>query len=494
MSVIDPTVPEVPAPRRALATGILIFAAFMDLVDVTIVNVALPSIRDDLHATPAHLEWVLSGYTLTFAVLLITGGRLGDNLGRRTMFVLGVAGFTLASLAACLSGNGEVLVAARVVQGGFAAMMVPQLLSSVQVLYAPRDRAAVFGIIGAVSGTAAVIGPLLGGWLITHDAFGIGWRSIFLINVPVGLVLLVLAWLFVPNTSSTSAKRIDLPGVALASLGLFLLVFPLIEGHSQDWSLRIWLLLASSVVVLAAFVAVQRRTERLTGSSLLPMHLFANRGFSAGLLTQSVFQGSLAGFSLVTIIYVQSGLGFSAFDSGVLLLPFSLGAFVGTGISVPLGLKVGKTVCLVGALLQAVGVWWVTRVIEHAGNDLTRWSLTQPMLLAGVGLGLLVVPLIDIALATVPETEAGAASGTYGTFQQVGAALGIAVIGSVFFGAVSAFTPQALRDADVTAGWWVIGGFLLCAASTVFLPDRAAVHEHARAQAELAGSGVTEDR
>ena len=193
MSVIDPTVPHVQAPRRALATGILIFAAFMDLIDVTIVNVALPSIRDDLQATPAHLEWVLSGYTLTFAVLLITGGRLGDNFGRRTMFLLGVGGFTLASLGACLASNGDMLVVARVVQGGFAAMMVPQMLSSVQVLYAPRERAAVFGVVGAVSGTAAVIGPLLGGWLITHDAFGIGWRSIFLINIPVGLVILVLA-------------------------------------------------------------------------------------------------------------------------------------------------------------------------------------------------------------------------------------------------------------------------------------------------------------
>jgi len=198
-----------------------------------------------------------------------------------------------------------------------------------------------------------------------------------------------------------------------------------------------------------------------------------------------VFQGSLAGFSLVTIIYVQAGLGFSAFHAGLMLLPFSIGAFVGTGVSVPLGLKVGKTVCLVGALFQAVGVWWVARIIEQVGNDLTFWSLALPMLLAGIGLGLLVVPLVDIALATVPETEAGAASGTYGTFQQVGAALGIAVIGSVFFGAIASFTPADLRHADITASWWVLGGFLVCAGSTVFLPDREAVHEHARAQEEL---------
>ncbi len=364
-------------------------------------------------------------------------------------------------------------------------MMVPQMLSSVQVLYAPRERAAVLGIVGAVSGTAAVIGPLLGGWLVTHDAFGIGWRSIFLINVPIGLVLFVLAAMFVPNTRSARAQRIDLPGVLLASLGMFLLVYPLIQGQSHGWPTWTWAMIAAAGVVLAVFVVTQRATERRTGSSLLPMHLFANRGFSAGLVTQAVFQGSLAGFSLATIVYVQVGLGFSAFDAGLMLLPFSLGAFVGTGISVPLGLKVGKTVCLAGALLQAVGVWWVMAIVEDKGDALTKWSVAAPMVLAGIGLGLLVVPLVDIALATVDESDAGAASGTYGTFQQVGAALGIAIIGSVFFDAVHAFTPESLLDAELRAGWWVVGGFLLCAASTVFLPDRRAVHEHARAQAEL---------
>jgi EmrB/QacA subfamily drug resistance transporter len=486
--------PPTPAPevRRGLATGILIVAAFMDLVDVTIVNVALPAIRSDLHATAAHLEWVLSGYTLTFAVLLVTGGRLGDNLGRRTMFLVGVAGFTGASLAACLAGSGEFLLACRVAQGAFAAMMVPQMLSSIQVLYTPRERAAVLGIVGAVSGTAAVIGPLLGGWLISHDAFGIGWRSIFLINVPVGLGLFALALRFVPNTRSERAQQIDLPGVLLASAGLFLLVFPLIQGHAHGWPWWTFAMMAASAVVLAVFVAVQRSTERRTGSALLPMHLFANRGFSAGLVTQAVFQGSLAGFSLATIVYVQVGLGFSAFDAGLMLLPFSLGAFVGTGVSVPLGTRIGKTVCLAGALLQAAGVWWVIRVIEDRGDGLGGWDLALPMGLAGVGLGLLVVPLVDIALATVPQSQAGAASGTYGTFQQVGAALGIAVIGSVFFDAVHGFTSASLRAADVRASWWVLGGFLVCAASTVFLPDRRAVQEHAEAEARLLESEPVE--
>jgi len=462
------------------------FAAFMDLLDVTIVNVALPAIRSDLDASPAHLEWILGGYTLTFAVLLITGGRLGDIFGRQRIFVIGVAGFTIASLAACLSGNGETLVAARIVQGGFAALMVPQLLSTVQVMYAPKERANVFGIVGAVSGTAAVVGPLLGGWLITSDAFGVGWRSIFLINIPVGIVLIALALKYVPNTVSERATRLDLPGVVLATAGVFLLVFPLIEGREQGWPAWIWAMFGAAAVVLAAFVANQRRTERLTQSSLLPMHLFGNRGFAAGIVTQAAFSAAMAGFVLTLVIYVQSGLGFSAIHSGLVLLPFSLGAFVGVGISAPLGLKLGKVVPFAGAICQAAGIWWLARIVADQGAGFGGWDSTPPLLLAGTGLGLLVVPLIDIALSTVATDDAGAASGTYSTFQQLGSALGIAIIGAVFFHVVGdSFTESGLRDGFTESSWWAVGGYLLSAAATLFLPDCNAVQRHAQEQAEL---------
>ena len=475
-----------PSVNRNLATGILMFAAFMDLIDVTIVNVALPSIRNDLHASPSHLEWILSGYTLAFAVLLITGGRLGDIVGRQRIFLLGVAGFTLASAAACFAGNGDVLVAARIVQGGFAAMMVPQLISSVQVMYEPRERAAVFGIIGAVSGTAAVIGPLLGGWLVTSDAFGIGWRSIFLINIPVGIALFTMAVRSLPNTKSERAPRLDLPGVALATTGLFLLVYPLIEGREQGWPAWIWAMFGASTLVLATFIAYESRADRQTRGALLPTHLFANRGFASGLVTQASFQGSMAGFVLCLIIYVQSGLGFSAIHAGLVLLPFSLGAFVGVGISAPFGLRLGKVVPFAGAMCQAGGVWWLARIVGDKGDGLSGWSVTLPMLLAGIGLGLLVVPLIDIALTTVSPDDAGAASGTFSTFQQLGAALGIAIIGAVFFNSVGDdFTSAGLRTALQDASTWVVGGYLICAASTLLLPDRKAVQEHARVQEEL---------
>lgn len=477
-----------PTTNRSIATGILMFAAFMDLLDVTIVNVALPAIRSDLDASPAHLEWILSGYTLALAVLLITGGRLGDIFGRQRVFLFGVTGFTAASLAACLSQTGDTLVIARIVQGTFAAMMVPQLLSTVQVLYKPKERAAVFGIIGAVSGTAAVIGPLLGGWLVSSDAFGIGWRSIFLINIPVGVVLLVLAIKYVPNTRSERATRLDLPGVLLATVGVFLLVFPLIEGREQGWPAWIWAMFAAAAVVLATFIVNQTKTDRQTQSALLPMHLFGNRGFSAGLVTQAFVQGSMSGFALALVIYLQSGLGFSAIHAGLVLLPFSLGAFIGVGISAPLGLKLGKVIPASGAFLQAVGVGWLAVVVSDAGNGFGGWDATPPMLLTGIGLGLLVVPLVDIALSTVPSADAGAASGTYSTFQQLGAALGIAIIGVIFFNAAGdTFTPEALRHGFVVAAWSAVAGYLVCTASTYFLPGREAVQKHAREQAELVG-------
>lgn len=468
--------------KRGLAMGVLIFASFMDLLDATIVNVALPSIRADLGASGAQLEWVVGGYLLAFAVLMITGGRLGDIVGRRRMFVTGVAGFTLGSALACVAPTIEVLLVARVVQGGFAAMMVPQVLSSVQALYAPRERAAMFGVIGAVSGMSAVIGPVLGGWLVSSDAFGIGWRSIFLINLPVGVVLVVLALRWVPDTRSEHPLRLDPVGLVLATTGLLGVVYALVEGRTQDWAAWIWVVGAAGVLVLAAFVVQQVRRERRTGSALLPMRLFSDRGFSAGLVTQGAFQGALAGFALVLTVYVQTGLGWSAIHAGLTLLPFSLGAFVGTAVSVPLGMKLGKVVMVTGAGLQSVATVWVLATVRARADALATWSLVPALLVAGIGLGLLVVPLADVALATIPTDEAGAASGAYGTVQQVGAALGVAVIGTVFFSVVgTSYDVGSLRSGLVAACWVAAAGYALAAVASLLLPSRAQVHAHQEA-------------
>ena len=484
--------------KGGLAMGVLIFASFMDLLDATIVNVALPSIRTDLHASGAQLEWTVGGYLLSFAVLMVTGGRLGDLFGRRRLFVVGVVGFTLGSALACVAPTIGLLLVARVVQGGFAAMMVPQVLSSLQALYGPRERVAMLGVIGAVSGLSAVVGPVLGGWLVTADAFGIGWRSIFCINLPVGLVLVVLALRWVPDTRSEHPLRLDPLGLVLATSGLLAVVYALVEGRQQHWAAWVWAVGSTGLLVLAAFVVQQVRRERAIGSALLPMRLFADRGFSAGLVTQGAFQGALAGFALAFTVYVQTGLGWSAIHAGLTLLPFSLGAFVGTGISVPLGTRLGKVVMVCGAALQSVATLWVLQVVHSRADALTTWDLVPALVASGIGLGLLVVPLVDVALATIPAPEAGAASGAYGTVQQVGAALGVAVTGTVFFGvAGTSYDAGSLREALLAACWVAAGGYALSALASLLLPSRAQVHAHVERSAmaveasEMALRGVT---
>jgi len=329
---------------------------------------------------------------------------------------------------------------------------------------------------------------VLGGWLVSSDAFGIGWRSIFLINLPVGAVLVVLALRWVPDTRSDQPLRLDPVGLVLATTGLLGVVYALIEGRQQDWATWIWAVGAGGLLLLAAFVLQQVRRERTTGSALLPMRLFADRGFSAGLVTQGAFQGSLAGFALALTVYVQTGLGWSAVHAGLTLLPFSLGAFVGTGVSVPLGMKLGKVVMVVGAVLQSAATVWVLAVVHGQTDGLSTWDLMPALVVCGIGLGLLVVPLVDVALATIPTAEAGAASGTYGTVQQVGAALGVAITGTVFFGVVgTSYDAASLRSGLIAACWVAAGGYALSAVASLLLPSRSQVHAHQEALArELA--------
>lgn len=459
--------------------GILIVAGFMDLLDVTIVQIALTDMRDDLHATPSQLEWIVSGYMLAFAVLLVTGGRLGDARGRRFAFLLGVAGFTVASAVSAAAVSGDMLVVSRVVQGAFAALMVPQALSTLQALYSPKERAPMLGILGGVSGLSAVVAPLLGGWLITADVAGLGWRTIFLLNIPVGVVLFVLALRFVPNTRSPRSLRLDPLGVVLLTGALLGLVYPLVEGRELDWPAWLWLVAAAGAALFAAFAVRERRTP----DPLLPLSLFTNRGFAAGVVTQAAFQGAMNAFTVVFLIYVQASLGFTAQGAGLTILPFSLGAFIGVAAAVKLSARAGKLIVTAGALVQAGALGWAISVMVARGAELSGWDLAPALAVMGVGLGLLVVPLVDIALATVPETDAGAASGLYGTFQQIGAALGVAVAGTVFFSAVgSDWSQPNVLEAVVTAGWVAVGGYVLAAAASLLLPRRELVQQRTAEQ------------
>jgi EmrB/QacA subfamily drug resistance transporter len=472
--------------HRWIAVIVLLFAAFMDLLDTTIVNVALPSIEKDLGATPAQLEWIVSGYVLTFAVLLITGGRLGDIFGRKRLFLIGVTGFTLASASCAAAVSGDMLVGSRLIQGVFGAMMIPQVLSIIQVLFKPKERSGVFGALGFISGLAAVAGPLLGGILVTQNAFGLGWRSVFVINLPVGVLLFIAAVIYIPESRAATRARLDILGVVLISATLFVLVFGLIEGRELDWPIWIWVMIGASPVLLGLFIWHQRRRDARSGSALVPPSLFHSRGYSAGALTSFSFSASIGGFFLILVLYLQIGLGFSPIAAGLTTLPFSIGALLGSGVAVPLGPRLGKYLILVGALAQIGGYLWIANIVADLGDALVGPDLIAPMALAGLGLTLLVVPLTDVALAQTPIASAGAASGVLGTFQQVGSAIGVAVVGVVFFGIIGdLFTPEALREAFLGGIWAPITALSLAALATFLLPNAAQVAVH-KADSELA--------
>jgi EmrB/QacA subfamily drug resistance transporter len=457
---------------RWLAVVVLLVASFMDLLDTTIVNVALPSIQEELDASSAQLVWIVSGYVLSFAVLLITSGRLGDRYGRKTIFIIGVFGFTLASIGCAFAQTADGLVIARIVQGASSAVMIPQVLSIIQVLFKPKERAAVFGLTGAVSGLAAVAGPLVGGLLVSGDAFGLGWRSIFIINVPVGIALLIASFVFIPNSKSDKPVKLDLLGVTLIISALVLIIFPLIQGRELEWPLWIWLMLASSPVLITVFVLLQRYEERKSGMALIPPSLFKNRGFSAGVVTSFLGLSSIGAFFLVLVLYLQTGLGFSAIDAGLATLPFSIGAFLGSGIAVPLAPRIGKYLIVIGGVFQLTGYYLVKQVILDQGDGLVGMDLLVPMAIAGVGLTLILVPLNDLALAQTDVANAGAASGVLNTFQQVGGALGVAVISVIFFDVVGVnFSPAGLREAFEVSIWVPLIAVALTGLSSFLLPS-----------------------
>lgn len=455
---------------RGVATTVLMVATFMDLMDSTITNVALPTIGKNLEATPEQLEWTVAGYVIAFATLLITGGRLGDIFGHRRIFVIGIVGFTLASLGATLSQTGDLLVTCRVLQGGFAGIMMPQVLSSVQVMFAPEERAPVLGIIGSLSALGAVGGLILGGWLVTADLLGMGWRSIFLVNVPIGVALVVAALLFVPRSRSEHPLRPDLVGVLLGGLGVFLVVFPLTDGRAAGWAWWIWAMLITSPFVIAAFVWQQGRMLKAHKAPLLPLPLFRDRGFASGQLVQVLSSIGNGGYVLILLYYVQSALGFTALAAGLTLLPFALGSMAAAPLAIFATKRLGKWAVLLGGIVQAAALTWVMWTIWTAGAVLTGWDVTAPLTLVGAGMMTLIMPLTSITLESVPTPDAGAASGTLTTFGQIGMVLGVALAGSVFFGILQD-TADA-RDAVTTALWVPIVAYGLAGLASVTMPDR----------------------
>ncbi len=421
-------------PRRWLTLVILLAAAFMNLLDVSIVNIAIPSIQRDLHASYADVQWALAGYTLAYALVLITGGRLGDTFGRRRLFLIGVTGFTIMSALCGAAQSPGMLIASRVVQGAMGAIMVPQVLAVIQVIFPPAERIKALAGFGITAGLGTVSGPLIGGLLIQHNLFGLGWRPIFLINVPVGIIAVVAASILVRESRAPRPPRLDPVGVGLISAALLLLLYPLVQGRELGWPVWSFLAMAASVPVFAAFAWYELRKSRRGGSPLVEVSLFRERGFSVGMAVAVAFFLGIASFGLVLTLFLQLGLNFTPLHAGLTFLPFSLGVLVSSGAAARLAPRFGRGVTMTGALIIAAGMAALIVIVDHDGVAVTTSDLVPGLVAAGLGLGAVIAPLADIVLDRVPAQHAGSASGVFNTGLQVGNSIGIAVIGVIFFG------------------------------------------------------------
>ncbi|HXN02169.1 MAG TPA: MFS transporter [Candidatus Dormibacteraeota bacterium] len=410
-----------------LALGVLALGLFMTLLDLTIVNVAIPSIVDDLHASLDQILWVLNGYSLMYAVLLITSGRLGDIFGPRNMFAAGIVVFTIASAFSGLAHDPTQLILARGAQGLGAAILAPQGLPIMTTLFPPERRGGVFAIYGALSGLAVLLGPVLGGFIVTH----FGWRWIFYVNLPVGLITLALAFLFVPDLRPGRRHRLDWVGVVLATLGLFGIVFGLIEGQRYEWG-TVWSgitipeIIGTGIVVMAIFLLVQwRRQDR---EPLLPFAVFKDRNYRLMALVLLAMGFAIVGVFLPLTLYYQSVLGLSAFDAGLAIAPQPLAMMLLSGVAASLAARYAKYILVVGLTLFAVGMAYIAWTAQVTSN---RWVFVPGLVIAGAGMAGIWTPVYSLATRDLQPRFAGVASGVISTVQELGAVLGSAAIGAL---------------------------------------------------------------
>jgi len=444
---------------RTIALWVVLLAFFMDLLDTTIVNVAIPSIQENLGASYSSIQWIVAGYSLTFALFLITGGRLGDIFGYKRLFLLGISGFIVASALSGFAGSTEFLIGARLLQGFFAAMMVPQILSTIQVMYTTtEERQGVSAFYGALAGIATVGGPILGALLITSNAFGFGWRTIFLVNVPVGIAAIVLAIIFLPDAKSPHPLRLDSLGVALVVIAMLMLMYPLIQGRELGWPAWTFISMVASILVFALFGWSQVAKEKRDGSPLVVPHLFLQRTFVAGVLVSGSFFAIVSGFFLIFTLFLQVGLGYSVLKAGLTGIPFSIGVSLSAGLSGPVLVpRFGRNIITAGPVVMAIGFALLIWTVNAFGGGVTPYELIPALVIAGLGMGFVVASVYPFILAQVPIKDAGSASGVINAVGQIGGAMGVAAIGVIFFGLIasqSANSAASITDqfrADLTA-------------------------------------------
>ncbi|MER5185324.1 MFS transporter [Streptomyces sp. NPDC002896] len=445
---------------------ILLAGAFLPIMDFFITNVALPSIDASLNASASSLELVIAGYGVAYAALLVLGGRLGDRYGRRRMFLGALVCFVVASLACGIAPTAGVLIAARIVQGATAALLVPQVLATFQHTLEGERKARAVALYGATSGIAAVVGQLVGGLLVSADVAGASWRPIFLVNVPIGVVVLLAAARIVPETRSARPVGIDLPGTVLFAATLTALLVPLTEGHSLGWPWWSWLLIALAVVLAAATYRVEKRAEQRGEVPLLPPSLLRLPSMSRGLAMLCLFSIGFGAFMFVFALTVQNGLHADALHGGLAILPMALLFFVGSLCAPRLISRFGRAALSVGAVVQLVGLAALVAVLVEMWPHVGLWDMALPLALSGAGGSLLFAGLFRSVLSDVPAHLAGIGSGVLITLQQSGLALGVATLGTLYISR----EPHGVAHAFATVEYVHMGIIVLLAVGAAAMP------------------------
>jgi EmrB/QacA subfamily drug resistance transporter len=446
---------------------VVLAGTFMVVLDFFIVNVALPSMQSELHAGAGAIEWVVAGYALTSAIFTITSGRLGDRFEYRRLFSLGLGLFTLASAGCGAATTPAELVVARLIQGVAAALLTPNVLSIISLLYTGPDRMRALSAYGSSMGLAAVGGQLIGGALIALNPAGLGWRACFLINIPIGAVALALTPRLIPNSPRQPQSRLDIGGTLLATAALTAVVLPLVEGRQHGWPAWTWISLGVAPLLLAAFAAYQRRLSRRGGSPLVDLALFRVRSFSAGLVTQLCFWAGQASFFVVLALYLQQGRGLHPLPAGLVFTILAVAYVVTSAIAPRLSERHGRAVIAGGALTLAAGHLLLLGGVLDIGVHGSIAVVAPGLLLEGAGMGLVLAPLAGTILQTLNPARAGEASGMLTTMQNVGNAIGVAITGVIFFGALHGGYAHAFELAVAELAILLVG----VAALTRLLPS-----------------------
>jgi EmrB/QacA subfamily drug resistance transporter len=456
--------------HRWLILGIVLAAEIMDLLDSTIVNVAGPSLKEKLGATPSALQWVIGGYTLTLGAGLVLGGRLADRYSRRNVFLIGLASFTLSSLLCAIAPNIQSLIAFRLLQGFAGAMVLPHVIGFIRDVFPPEELGNAFAIFGPVFGLGGILGPIIGGFIIDGNIASTGWRAVFLVNIPIGIVNIALAWKYLPKRASDHSINIDLLGSILIVVASGLLLLPLIQGQESGWPLWTFLSLGASVVGFAIFTVQQRWVISRKRTPLVDPDIFKARTYNLGLAGIFIFFAGFTGVYLIITLFLQIGERYSARGAGIANIAIALGTAIGGALSgAVLADKFGTRVLQFGAIAQISGALLLFFALPDM-QSFNFWHIAPGMLVSGFGTGLVVAALFDAILLAIKDELVGSASGVLSAIQSIASSVGVAIFGTIFFNQVtSGQIDKGFRNAALLQ----IGLVSIFLVITFFLPKKA---------------------